>query len=135
MENFFSINFLAVIIAIIANQVIGALWYSPVLFGKVWMKELGITPESISKKDASRSMFRAFLYSIINFVLLAYLIELMQTTCTFEGMMMGFFLGLFAIVQMGINATFENKSLKLYTINAAYPLLSYTIGGLIIGLM
>jgi hypothetical protein len=133
MENITQIIFLAVLVAVIANQVLGALWYSPILFGNTWIRELNIDADSISKKDATKSMIRAFLYSIINLLLLAYFIQVVQTDCTAKGLMVGFLLGLFAIVQMGINATFESKTLKLFIINASYPLISYSICGIIIG--
>ncbi|HBH48412.1 MAG TPA: DUF1761 domain-containing protein [Bacteroidales bacterium] len=133
MENLLQVNYLAVLLAIAVNQVIGALWYSPILFGKVWMKELGIAPDSIAKTDAQRSMLLAFIYSILNFLLLAYFIQVVETKCPAKGLMVGFFLGLFSAIQIGINATFESKSMKLFLINALYPLLSYSLGGLIIG--
>jgi hypothetical protein len=40
-----SINILAVILAAIVAFVLGALWYSPILFGKIWQKEIGFTGE------------------------------------------------------------------------------------------
>ena len=42
----FDINWLAVLVSVIANMVIGAIWYGPLL-GKPWMKELGFTMEDI----------------------------------------------------------------------------------------
>jgi hypothetical protein len=35
------INWIAVIVAAVVNMVVGALWYSPQLFGKQWAKVLG----------------------------------------------------------------------------------------------
>ena len=36
----FNVNWLAIVAGMVANMVVGALWYGP-LFGKRWMKELG----------------------------------------------------------------------------------------------
>jgi len=36
---FFGLNVIGIIIATIIGMVIGALWYSPLLFGKQWMLE------------------------------------------------------------------------------------------------
>ena len=41
------INYLAVLIAALASYVLGALWYSPVLFGKLWMKLSKIDPKNM----------------------------------------------------------------------------------------
>ena len=39
-----TINYIAVLVSAVIGMAIGALWYSPLLFGKIWMKlrdELG----------------------------------------------------------------------------------------------
>ena len=41
------ISILAIILAVVANMIIGALWYSPLLFANVWMKSLGKTREEL----------------------------------------------------------------------------------------
>ncbi len=37
------LNYLAIIVAAAANFVLGMVWYAPSVFGKMWMKEAGIT--------------------------------------------------------------------------------------------
>jgi hypothetical protein len=39
--DFTNINILSVLVAGVASWLIGALWYSPLLFSKRWQKELG----------------------------------------------------------------------------------------------
>ena len=43
------INYLAVVVAAIAWFVVGSLWYSPLLFGKMWMELSGITPGAMAE--------------------------------------------------------------------------------------
>jgi hypothetical protein len=43
----YSINLLAVLLATFVGMVLGALWYSPILFGNKWMQCLGKTPETL----------------------------------------------------------------------------------------
>jgi Protein of unknown function (DUF1761) len=43
-------NYLLILGVAILQTIIGALWYSPLLFGKFWMKANGL-PENISKKE------------------------------------------------------------------------------------
>lgn len=42
-----SISWLAVIPGAVFGMALGALWYSPVLFAKPWMKAAGLTPEDV----------------------------------------------------------------------------------------
>ena len=41
----FQINYLAVGVAALATFFLGALWYSPLLFGKLWLKAHGAESE------------------------------------------------------------------------------------------
>jgi len=42
------INFLSILIAAVAYMVLGALWYSPILFGDAWTKGIGKTKAQIA---------------------------------------------------------------------------------------
>jgi len=43
------INYLAVIAAAIAAFVVGALWYSPLLFGRTYMEVRGLNPSALAE--------------------------------------------------------------------------------------
>ena len=68
------INFISVLIATIAQFILGALWYSPILFGKTWMKIMGgdlLSKEEISKMQKSMTLFyllQLFLTLVTTFV-------------------------------------------------------------------
>ena len=55
-NGYLHINILAVIVAGIVTFGIGALWYSPLLFGKHWMQFNGVTPDKAEamRKDAPK---------------------------------------------------------------------------------
>nr|HPO45184.1 DUF1761 domain-containing protein [Spirochaetota bacterium] len=44
------IQYLAVIAAAMANVAIGAVWYSPFVFGRTWMAHSGLRPEDMKGK-------------------------------------------------------------------------------------
>ncbi len=46
-----SLNWLAVLVAAISTMVVGFLWYSPLLFAKPWMREMGYDPNDKAKTD------------------------------------------------------------------------------------
>lgn len=49
------LNYLAILVAAVAQFVVGAFWYMP-LFGNLWCKIHGIDPNSIDQKAAMRQM-------------------------------------------------------------------------------
>ena len=59
------INYWAVLVGILANMAIGALWYSPVMFATPWIKELGTNQEEIQQPDGR---IRALLTTMVGAV-------------------------------------------------------------------
>src|SRR5260370_35284703 len=43
------LNWLAILVAAISTIVVGFLWYSPLLFAKPWMREMGYDPNDKAK--------------------------------------------------------------------------------------
>lgn len=66
--NFFQVpvNYFAVLLCGISSMVIGFLWYGP-LFGKQWMKLVGLTAEKIAKakKDMPQTYTAMFVSSLV----------------------------------------------------------------------
>ena len=44
-----SVNYLAVVVAAVVSIIIGSLWYSPLLFGNVWMRLQRFTKKDMDK--------------------------------------------------------------------------------------
>jgi len=49
-----SLNWLAIFVAAISTMVMGFLWYSPLLFAKPWMREMGCDPNDKAKIEEMR---------------------------------------------------------------------------------
>lgn len=62
METFFTP--IAILLATIGAFITGALWYSPFLFMKVWLKGEGVTKDQLPKRSIAY-MVRISLYSFI----------------------------------------------------------------------
>ena len=45
------LNWLAILVAAISTMVVGFLWYSPLLFAKAWMREMGYDPNDKARTD------------------------------------------------------------------------------------
>ena len=48
------INYFAVAAGALATFVVGGLWYSPVLFGKAWQRETGLSDEQLARGNMLR---------------------------------------------------------------------------------
>ena len=128
------INMFAVLGAAIAKIIIGALWYSPILFLKDWLELSGITEEQM-KQGMIKALAVEFIGSCLMAFVLAHAIRYEGVTSTLEGMAVGFFnwLGFVAVVTIG-NVTYERKPFKLYLLNNGYLLLSLLVMSAILAL-
>ena len=60
-----NINIWAVLVSAVAFWALGALWYSPVLFGKRWQKEVGMTDEELGKSNMALIFGGSFLLMLL----------------------------------------------------------------------
>ena len=104
-------------------QFIGAGWYSPRLFGNVWMEEMGLDPEK-SKEDSSKKPFiLSFLSSLVLAVALSFLIGWSDHLSFGGGIWMGLVVGIgVGAMAMAPQYAFSQRSLKLYLIDSGHNL-------------
>ena len=127
------VNYLAVIAAAVATFVLGGLWYSPALFGKVWQREAGVTEEKMKSANMALIFGLTFVLSLIAAWVFALFLGPRPPMAL--GLGAGFSAGLcWVAASLGINYLFERKSLKLWLINGGYHTLQFTIIGLILAL-
>ncbi len=130
---FSTINWLAVIVAALSAFIIGALWYSPALLGKVWMKANGFTNESLTGGNMGKIFGLAFLWTLIMSVNLAMFLNDPSTTLSF-GAFAGFAAG-FGWIAMGffVVGLFERRPTAWMLVNGGYMIVALTIMGVILG--
>ncbi len=131
MNNFSNINFLSVLVATIASFMFGWLWYSPVLFGKPWMKILGFTEEQLKNAGGmGKLMAMAFVVNFIMATAIAYLVVFFPVPQT--ALVLGLFIGLLLHgTATGTSYLFERKPFKLWAINVTHDTITYIIMGLL----
>jgi uncharacterized protein DUF1761 len=129
------INLLAMLLSAIVAFVIGALWYSPLLFGKAWMAAHGFTPEAMA--DLRRQMVRAYAVSFVCFVIMAFvltvLLSRLDVTTAVEGAKIGFMAWLGFAATIGLTANlYSGAPLALYLIDVSYQLVYMVAMGAIL---
>ena len=133
-----SVNLVAVVIAAVANMAIGFLWYSMSVFGKPWMKLLGLTKEDLEK--AKREMGPKYgimvVASLVMACILAGIVGLAGSNTLVGGAKVGFAVWLGFVATIGLNSyIFESKPINLYFINVGYYLVALVVQGVILALI
>jgi glucan phosphoethanolaminetransferase (alkaline phosphatase superfamily) len=121
-------NILAVVLAAAAAVVLGALWYAPFLFGRLWRRLAGIT----STRGAVLSYLLNFLSMLLMSYVLGSILKGLEAGTIAAGLTIAFWLwaGLVATITLG-SLLWERKPLALYILNNAYNLLSLMLISLI----
>ncbi len=136
------ISYVAIVIAGIANMVVGFLWYGP-LFGKTWANLMGwgaMTPEALAEKQ--KSALPGYAISFVGALIMAYVLShvyvfaaaYLHTDGIPGGIAAAFWswLGFVAPVTVG-TVLWDGKPWKLWFINAGYYLVTLLLMGIVIG--
>jgi hypothetical protein len=136
--HFSNVNLLSVLAAGIATMILGFVWYSPALFAKPWMREMGYDLNDKAKlkemqKSAGPTYGIAFLAGLVSAFMLAKILSITPIDTALYGMKLGLgvWLGFVATVQL-TGALFMKSSMKLFAINTGYQLVCYLVMGAIL---
>ena len=122
------------LVAALSAFILGGLWYSPILFGKAWQKESGLSDERL--KAANKGVIFGLSFVLCLIAALAFSMVIGTVASFFMALHSGIGIGLaWVATSFGVNYLFELKSLKLWLINAGYHTAQFTIYGLVFGLM
>jgi hypothetical protein len=126
------INWLAVSAAAIAAFALGGIWYSMPVFGSAWMREIGLTKEAAGKANMTAIFATTF---ALQFVAATALAACMPANSNWlAGLHTGIVVGVFWIATAyAITYLFEQRSLRIFMINAGYFVVVFAVMGAIIG--
>ncbi len=134
-----NISVMSMIGAVVANVVLGFLWYGP-LFGKPWMKMMGFDAQSMDKSK-QKGMGKTYAIMIVGSFVTVYVLAFslvfaeayLHVTGWQAGLQAGFWnwLGFMAPVHMG-DQLWGGKPWKLFLITACYSLVSLMLSGVIL---
>lgn len=128
-----AINFLAVAAALVANMIIGALWYSPLLLGNAWIKSTGRTPEEI--EGGGKAMATVIVPAALNALILAVIVHAVGANTAADGALLGFLVWLgFVLPTNWIEIIFDRKSYRTAAINNGNFIITFPLMGAILGM-
>ncbi len=136
------INYWAVLVAAIVNMALGFIWYGP-LFGKYWIRLMGITPEQMEKGkvEMKKKMWRIYGMTFVGSLLMSYVLvhsiifagSYLGVAGISAGLMCGFWSWLGFIFPVTLSSVFfEGKSWRLFILNNGYYLTVLLVMGAIL---
>ena len=128
-------HMLPILAATVARIALGALWYSPVLFLKVWMNLTGIGEQQM-KQGMGGKVTGDIVGSFIMAFVLMHMIVWSNAGSAAEGMAVGFicWLGFVAVATVN-TVTYEKRPFKLFALYNGYNLASLlAMGAILAGL-
>jgi len=122
-----------VVVCAVMQWLIGAIWYSPVLFAPAWMAALGITPQPGMKKGLIGGMLSSLIGDLVLCFVLWHFIMWAEATTWATGAFIGFlvWLGFFAAPNFA-QGIYEKRPFKLFAINNGYWFVCLLITGVVL---
>ena len=130
-----SLNYWAMLVAVVFNQVLGAAWYSGL--AKPWMAEVGLTADDMEAMKGTPRQWYPYVLAVGAAIVFTLVLALLTQGLGPDGAGEGLGLGLLAAIGFiftsnSINYAFEGRSLRLFLINGGYPLISYSVIGILL---
>jgi hypothetical protein len=126
------LNWIAIIVAAIIPIVLGALWYSPVLFAEPWMRAVGRTREELG--NAAFGYLLSAIGALVSSYALARIIKWAEVDDLWNGALVGILVWVgFVATVLAVTTYFGGRPRVLWMINAGYQLVALVLMGAILG--
>ena len=135
MQSFQNINYWAVLICGFAATGLGALWYSPMMLGKLWLLTIDKSEEELRENfNPIKAYSVSFLAGLVTAYILASLMSYTEVASPQDGIRIAFmgWIG-FTATTMTISMIFEGKTFKQFVVDGGYHLIVFIVYGLILG--
>ena len=132
-----SLNYLAVIVAVIFNQLLGAAWYKS--WANPWMADVGMTMDDVEAMKGTSMQWLPYVIAIVSTLVftiaLAVLLQATNASSAVDGLLLGLLVSVaFIGTSFATTYSFEGRSSRLFLINLGYPLISYAAIGILLAL-
>ncbi|MCZ6530397.1 MAG: DUF1761 domain-containing protein [Chloroflexi bacterium] len=130
---FGTINILAVVVSAIAAILVGFIWFSPPLFEKAWLEDIGRTREQI-EGDSPLKYLVAFIGSLLMAYIVARLLDLVGGPSLEMGILLAVVVWVaFVAATSAANFAFAGRPVRLWLIENGNHLLTLLVMGVILG--
>ena len=134
-------NFLGVFLAALSSMLIGFFWYSPTLFGNIWVKLSGFTEKDMEKAK-KKGMEKIFAIQFLSSLVMAYVLNFMiriflgfgpgnlvsEELNVIHAIIFAAFLWLGFFATIGLNMVlWDGKPLKLYFLHVGNSLVTLIV--------
>lgn len=129
------LNWLHVFVAAIAYFVVGALWYSPVLFSKAWVKahQIDMSNKEAAQKGMAAMMAGSFLLMFVSTIGLGIVYQLIPAVGLSGAVKTGLFVGLcFSTTAVAIGYLYNKKPLAAYLIDCGYHIVGLIVASIVL---
>ena len=127
-------TYLAILVSALAGMVVGAFWYSPIGFGKMWMNLVGLTNKDL-KKAKEKGMGKAYGVTFLSLLVMSYVISMFASGVGLVGglrISFWLWLGFVATVSIG-GVLWRDEPCMLYFLNISHWLVVILLMGIING--
>ncbi len=128
-----AVNWLAVVAAALSMFVLGAIWYSPVLFVKPWARAAGLEIDYEKRGNFAAILATSFVLTLIMAANLAFFVSGIDSVTTVVTYALAAGLG-WAALSLWVISLFERRPFAWVLINGGYLTVGFAIMGLILGL-
>lgn len=130
-----NLNLLTAIVAGIVYFILGAVWYSPLLFAKPFMRYRGLTQEEIQRSGQPTDYLITLINAVIAALMLAVVIKLAGAASIIDGILIGLMVAIgFAVTSSLTYTIFSGPHKMLWVIYSGYQLVAFALMGIILTL-
>jgi hypothetical protein len=128
------LNWIAIVAAGVAAFLLGGLWYAPLLFGRAWQADCGLSDEQLKQGNMVWIFGGALILSVLAAAMFSMFLGPRPELGFAAGA--GFSAGLFWVAaSLGIFYLFERRPLRLWLINGGYATAMFTLIGAVLSLL
>ena len=133
LDNISALNWVAVAVASVVAMVVGFVWYARGVFGKPWMKSIGLTDKDLKNADMIRPMILMVVATVVSVIAIGVLVQVLALSTIWQGATFGI---LVALALIGTNkvmqAQFEQRPLAYNVITTGADVVSLALVGAIL---
>jgi len=127
------LNWLAVVVATAASFAVGAVWYTPALFGKAWMNAVGLKEKDTKNANMAQAMILTIAGTFVSAVAVGVLVQVLALTSVWQGSTFGILVALSILsTNKLMQSQFELRPLMYNVITSGADIVALAVMGAIL---